>query len=143
VGDPDQRARVTRTALWLSASAGVFLLVALSTGAGPLSQLVLGAGAAGTVAASLLMVLGIMEFNGSPGLGAAGLLRGQKDTRTPMIYTLSGYWLIGVPVGLWLCESHQLGVIGIWTGLAVGTSATSALMLVRLASCRKQGWQTK
>ncbi|MCU0902326.1 MAG: MATE family efflux transporter [Tabrizicola sp.] len=139
VGDSDQRARVTRTALWLSAGAGAVLLIALSTGAGSLSQFVLGANAAGTVAASLLMVLGIMEFTGSPGLGAAGLLRGRKDTRTPMLYTLSGYWLIGVPVGLWLCESHELGIIGIWAGLAAGTTATSVLMLVRLARSREQG----
>jgi MATE family multidrug resistance protein len=139
-GDPDQCVRVTRSALWLSAGAGVVLLITLSTGAGSLSQSVLGASAAGTVAASLLIILGIMEFTGSPGLGAAGLLRGLKDTRTPMLYTLSGYWLIGVPVGLWLCESHQLGIIGIWAGLAVGTTATSILMLVRLARSREQGW---
>jgi multidrug resistance protein, MATE family len=69
----------------------------------------------------------------TPGLGAAGLLRGRKDTRAPMLYTLAGYWLVGAPVGLWLSAGCQMGIVGVWTGLAIGTTLTSALMLIRLA----------
>jgi MATE family multidrug resistance protein len=69
----------------------------------------------------------------NPGAAAAGLLRGQKDTRRPMLFTLVGYWAVGAPLGLWLCEVRDLGIMGIWLGLAVGTTLTTLLMLHRLA----------
>jgi multidrug resistance protein, MATE family len=75
----------------------------------------------------------LMEVIVNPGAAAAGLLRGQKDTRAPMIFTLSGYWAVGAPLGLWLCEARDLGITGIWIGLAVGTATTTILMLARLS----------
>jgi MATE family multidrug resistance protein len=96
-----------------------------------------GAGAAAaSFAVGLLLLLGIMEFVANPGLGAAGLLRGQKDTRVPMLFTLAGYWLVGAPLGLWLSETWQFGITGVWTGLTLGTTVTSRLMLIRLVLAR-------
>jgi multidrug resistance protein, MATE family len=109
----------------------------------PLSHTFFGSSAAGLAAANLsiglLLLLGAMEFVVNPGHGAAGILRGRKDTRAPMIYTLAGYWLIGAPVGLWLSEGWRLGITGVWAGLAVGTAVTSALMLSRLARAYPRG----
>ena len=48
----------------------------------------------------LLLLLGLMEFVAGPGLAAAGLLRGRKDTRAPMLFSLLGHWAVGAPVGL-------------------------------------------
>ena len=53
-----------------------------------------------------------MEFVFAPSAAAAGLLRGRKDTRAPMLFTLIGQWGIGAPVGLYLCEAMGLGVAG-------------------------------
>jgi MATE family multidrug resistance protein len=134
--DPDHRGRVIRSALWLTGASGTLLLLGLEFGAAPLSQAFFDETRAGLAAASLavglLLLLGIMEFVANPGLGAAGLLRGQKDTRVPMIFTLAGYWLIGAPLGLWLSRSRDLGITGVWAGLTVGTLVTSGLMLGRL-----------
>jgi MATE family multidrug resistance protein len=134
--DPDHRGRVIRSALWLTGASGTLLLLGLGFGAAPLSQAFFDETRAGLAAASLavglLLLLGIMEFVANPGLGAAGLLRGQKDTRVPMIFTLAGYWLIGAPLGLWLSRSWDLGITGVWAGLTVGTLVTSGLMLGRL-----------
>jgi MATE family multidrug resistance protein len=135
--DPDHRGRVIRSALWLTGASGTFLLLGLVLGAAPLSQAFFDETRAGLAAASLavglLLLLGIMEFVAGPGLGASGLLRGRKDTRVPMYYTLAGYWLIGAPLGLWLSMGRDLGITGVWAGLTVGTTVTSGLMLVRLA----------
>lgn len=60
-----------------------------------------------------------------------------------MLDTLTGYWLIGAPLGLWLSAGGSLGITGVWAGLAVGSAVTSGLMLSRLARLganRGQAW---
>jgi MATE family multidrug resistance protein len=49
-----------------------------------------------------------------------------------MLCMLVGYWLVGAPLGLYLCDWQSLGVTGLWMGLAVGTGITTALTLLRL-----------
>lgn len=135
-GDPKQARLVIRSALCLTWASGSLLFVVLAATAVPVSHTFFGPSTAGLAAAglatSLLVLLGAMEFVANPGLGASGILRGRKDTRAPMVFTLAGYWLIGAPLGLWLSEGWQLGITGVWTGLAVGTGVTSGLMLFRL-----------
>lgn len=138
--DPAQSRRAIQGALWLTCASGILLLLGLCGAAAPLSYAFFGQTAAGLAAASLsvtlLLLLGVMEFVANPGLGAAGILRGRKDARAPMLFTLAGYWLVGAPLGLWLSETGQQGIVGVWTGLAIGTTVTSGLMLTRLARLR-------
>jgi len=49
-----------------------------------------------------------------------------------MLYSLAGHWAIGAPAGIYLCESRQLGVTGVWIGLALGACVTTLLTLHRL-----------
>lgn len=88
--------------------------------------------AAMQLAVTLLILLGLVEFLIGPGSAAAGLLRGRKDTRAPMVYVLIGHWAVGAPLGIYLCEMYGLGAIGIWIGLAAGTFLTTLLTLARL-----------
>jgi MATE family multidrug resistance protein len=131
-----QRQRVVQSALGLTCASGLLLCLCLALAATPLAQAFFGGEApnhlAAEMAVSLVLLLGVLELVGNPGLGAAGVLRGCKDTRAPMLYTLVGYWLIAAPLGLWLSSHGQLGIIGVWVGLAVGTAATSGLTLFRL-----------
>jgi MATE family multidrug resistance protein len=135
--DPQRSRQVIRSALWLTGASGSLLFLGLAAAAMPLSHAFFGTSAAGLTAAGLsvglLFLLGFMELLANPGLGAAGILRGLKDTRVPMFYTLAGYWLVGAPLGLWLSEGWRVGITGVWAGLAVGTALTSGLMLSRLA----------
>ena len=89
--------------------------------------------AAAQIAAGLLLLLGAIELVANPGLAAAGLLRGRKDTRAPMVYVLVGYWAVSAPLGIYLCEAQELGITGIWIGLGAGTLVTAVLTLGRLA----------
>jgi MATE family multidrug resistance protein len=93
--------------------------------------------AAAELALGLLLLLGLIELVANPGLAAAGLLRGRKDTRAPMMYVLFGYWVISAPLGVYLCEVQRMGVTGIWIGLATGTFTTTALTLARLLTERR------
>jgi MATE family multidrug resistance protein len=60
---------------------------------------------------------------------ATGALRGTGDTRTPMLCHFSGYWLIGLPLGIYLCFRRGWGVIGLWTGLSLALILIGVLML--------------
>lgn len=50
---------------------------------------------------------------------ATGALRGAGDTRTPLICHLVYYWVVGLPLGAYLCFRLAWGVTGLWTGLCV------------------------
>jgi MATE family multidrug resistance protein len=71
-------------------------------------------------AVTLLRIAAFFQlFDGLQGV-ATGALRGAGDTRTPMLWHFAGYWLIGLPIGVWLCFAKGWGAAGLWTGLSVG-----------------------
>lgn len=131
---------VTTSSLGLSLLSGALLLMLLAAAAEPLALNFFDRSAAGIAAAeiaiTLLILLGLIELAVNPGHAAAGLLRGRKDTRAPMIYVLAGYWAVSAPLGIYLCEMRGLGITGIWIGLGAGTLVTATLTLARLAASR-------
>lgn len=136
LGDARIGRAVITSSLGLAFIGGTALCLTLAAGAEPLATGFFDASAAGVAAAQLagglLILLGLVQFSGYPGLAASGLLRGCKDTRAPMVYMIVGYWVIGAPLGLYLCEAQNLGVTGLWIGLAAGTLVNSGLTLARL-----------
>jgi MATE family multidrug resistance protein len=104
--------------------------------ASPLAQSIFDDGELGRAAAAratwLLVILGVSELATVPGAAASGLLRGRKDTKAPMFHTLIGSWLVGLPLALWLSAGLDLGVIGMWFALGLGTLVAAILSLGRL-----------
>lgn len=139
-GDIRAERAVFTSSLAISLAFGGFIVLLLAGGAGPLARAFFDDSPAGVAAAGLavglLVLLGLMELIFVPGAAAAGLLRGRKDTRVPMIYALAGHWAVGAPLGVYLCERHDLGIIGIWAGLSAGTLLTTVLTLKRLFGLR-------
>jgi len=62
---------------------------------------------------------------------ASGLLRGLKDTRTPMILAVISYWIIGIPAAWWLGFPGGFAGAGIWAGLAIGLACAAILLTMR------------
>lgn len=131
-----ERRTVIANSIMLAAFAGACLLAMLLFGAEDLSRSVLGGPsgnqAATTLAAQLIVMLAIMEFLAPLGATASGLMRGRKDTKATMIFSLIGNWAISAPLGLYLSAGPDLGIAGVWLGLTVGTLVTSVLTLWRL-----------
>jgi len=71
-------------------------------------------------AASMLLFVGgfFQLFDGMQTV-ATGALRGAGDTRTAMTCHLIFYWLLGLPLGAYLCFHWGWGAAGLWTGLCI------------------------
>lgn len=61
----------------------------------------------------------------------AGMLRGLHDTRWPLIFSLAGYWGVGLGVGAWLAFGADWQGVGLWVGLACGLAAVAVLVIAR------------
>jgi MATE family multidrug resistance protein len=60
---------------------------------------------------------------------ATGALRGAGDTRTPMFCHFTAYWIIGLPLGYWLCFSRGWGAFGLWSGLSLALILIGIVLL--------------
>ncbi len=60
---------------------------------------------------------------------ATGALRGAGDTRTPMLCHLTAYWIIGLPLGAWLCFHRGWGAFGLWAGLSLALILIGTVLL--------------
>jgi MATE family, multidrug efflux pump len=69
--------------------------------------------------ARLLLVAAAFQLFDGLQVVATGALRGAGNTRTPFLANLVGYWVIGLPLGAWLCFSLKMGAVGMWVGLCV------------------------
>jgi multidrug resistance protein, MATE family len=60
---------------------------------------------------------------------ATGALRGAGDTRTPMLCHFTAYWIIGLPLGAWLCFQRHWGAFGLWAGLSLALILIGIVLL--------------
>lgn len=60
---------------------------------------------------------------------AAGVLRGMGRTRFAMASNVLGYYVVGLPFGVWLTFRCGLGLPGIWWGLFAGLFFVAGLLL--------------
>jgi MATE family multidrug resistance protein len=62
---------------------------------------------------------------------ALGVLRGLEDTKVPTIITFVAYWIIGIPLGYYLCFKTSLGLYGIWIALSIVLTFSASILLRR------------
>lgn len=70
---------------------------------------------------------------------ATGALRGLGDTHTAFVANMVGYWVLGLPVGAWLCFARGLGVPGLWMGLSLGLTVVAAGLAGRWLRASRNG----
>jgi MATE family multidrug resistance protein len=82
------------------------------------------------IGVALLFVAAFFQlFDGLQGV-TTGVLRGAGDTHTPMFWNLGGHWLVGLPLGYYLCFRLGRGVVGLWWGLSAGLVICGVALLV-------------
>jgi MATE family multidrug resistance protein len=83
------------------------------------------------LAASLLIYAAVFQVSDGLQVAAAGALRGMKDTRVPMLYSVLAYWMIGMSVGWWLTFRAEWGPAGMWIGILTGLSVAAVMLTAR------------
>lgn len=84
-------------------------------------------------ATTFVVVAGIFQMvDGLQAIGA-GLLRGIRDTRMPMVLALVSYWGVGFVLAYILAFPLGFGGIGVWLGFVFGLATATVLLLGRFA----------
>ncbi|MGH8461985.1 MAG: MATE family efflux transporter [Stenotrophobium sp.] len=86
------------------------------------------------LAASYLGLAAVFQLFDGLQVTANGALRGIKDTRVPMLITVAAYWLVGMPVALWLAFRAVMGPSGLWWGLTAGLAVAAFGLTLRFRS---------
>ena len=118
---------------WLIAAAfSVFAVAFFSLWGRPLSGMFIDSPEVISVAASLLFIVGFFQLVDSLQVTSSGMLRGLHDAKVPAAMGFVSYWIIGLPVGLWLAVHLGMGPRGMWWGLATGLTVASLTLGPRL-----------
>ena len=81
---------------------------------------------------SLIQIAGVFQIFDGLQVVATGVLRGIGDTRVPMLVGLLGFWIVGMPISIWLGLYADRGAIGLWWGLVAGLAATAVFLMARV-----------
>jgi len=82
-------------------------------------------------AASYLAVAAAFQLVDGIQVVAAHALRGLRDTLVPMWIALVGYWMVGMPVAVYLGLYTPLAGVGVWLGLLAGLTVCGAALTYR------------
>lgn len=99
---------------------------------GPLARVYTSDPAVVALAVLLIPVAGVFQVFDGTQIVSIGILRGVGDTRTPMIVNVLGFWLVGLPVSLWLGFGVGGGPIGLWWGLVAGLAIVATFLVIRV-----------
>eukprot|EP00903_Cladosiphon_okamuranus_P003779 g3777.t1 len=84
------------------------------------------------LASKILLVVGVFQLVDTLQVASSSMLRSLHDTRVPALIGFFSYWVVGVPLALWLAVRLDWGAVGVWWGLAVGLFVASFILGPRL-----------
>ncbi|MDD3764183.1 MAG: MATE family efflux transporter [Nevskiales bacterium] len=83
------------------------------------------------IAVKLLYFAAVFQLFDCVQATANGALRGLKDTRAPMLITVSAYWVVGMPLAWWLAFERELGPYGVWWGFIAALAVAAVGLATR------------
>jgi MATE family multidrug resistance protein len=83
------------------------------------------------VAPGLLGIVAAFEIFDGIQTVSTGALRGLGETHAPMWANLVGYWVMGLPLGFFLCFGLGWGIYGLWIGLTLALIVIALALLLR------------
>jgi len=130
-GDMARARRAGWLALGLGTSFMLLAAVAFVLWPKPLIELYTRDARVLAVGPALLGIVAAFEIFDGIQTVSTGALRGLGETRAPMLANLVGYWVLGLPLGFFLCFGLHLGIYGLWIGLTVALVVIALAVLAR------------
>ena len=130
-GDADGARRAAIASYALGVGFMTLTAGALSAFPGALAALYSSDAGVRAMAAALIPIAGVFQVFDGLQVVSLGILRGVGDTRAPMVINLVGFWLLGIPAGMWLAFRADAGPRGLWWGLVVGLAAVGVVLALR------------
>jgi len=142
-GDPEGARRAGRAAMLVGLLVVIPLALVFVTAGRPLALLFLSADdghgeVAVTYAVTFLAMAGVFQLADGGQAVTAGVLRGFKDTRVPMVIALTGYWIVGIGTAVLLAFPLGWGGVGVWSGLALGLAVVWAALVLRFRAVTRE-----
>ncbi|MDH3552093.1 MAG: MATE family efflux transporter [Gammaproteobacteria bacterium] len=81
-----------------------------------------------SIAITLLLMAAIFQVADGIQIGAAGALRGYKDTRLPMVINTFAYWVLAFPLAYLAAVTYRSPPSYVWGGFVMGLT-TAAILL--------------
>ncbi|MBT8103548.1 MAG: MATE family efflux transporter [Gammaproteobacteria bacterium] len=94
------------------------------------------------IAVSLLLMAAIFQVADGVQIGAAGALRGYKDTRVPMAINMFAYWVLAFPLAFLAAITYKAPPNYVWGGFVVGLAAAAILLTWRFNRLSKSKLRT-
>jgi MATE family multidrug resistance protein len=81
----------------------------------------------------ILFVVAFFQIVDSLQVIFSGILRGLNNTSVSSILVFIGYWIIGIPIGIYLGFYNGQGAYGLWIGLAISLTMTAIFLFCYLS----------
>jgi MATE family multidrug resistance protein len=94
------------------------------------------------IAISLLLMAALFQIADGVQIGAAGALRGYKDTKMPMVINMFAYWALGFPLAYMAAITFRAPPSYIWAGFVVGLTAAAVMLTWRFLRISKESLPT-
>jgi MATE family multidrug resistance protein len=85
------------------------------------------------IAISLLLMAAIFQVADGIQIGAAGALRGYKDTNVPMAINIVAFWVLAFPLAYLAAVTFKAPPNYVWAGFVVGLGVAAILLTWRFA----------
>lgn len=90
------------------------------------------------IAISLLLMAAVFQIADGAQIGAAGALRGYKDTKMPMVINMFAYWALGFPLAYMAAITFRAPPSYIWAGFVLGLSVAAIMLTIRFFKISKK-----
>jgi MATE family multidrug resistance protein len=85
------------------------------------------------IAISLLLMAAIFQIVDGVQIGAAGALRGYKDTNVPMVINIVAFWVLAFPLAYMAAVTYKAPPNYVWAGFVVGLTVAAVMLTWRFA----------
>lgn len=90
-----------------------------------------------TLVASVIPLIALFQVVDGNAAVTGGILRARGEQFVGALLNISAYYVIGLPLGMWLAFRWNMGLHGLWTGLAV---ALTYCAVIGTTLCYRTDW---